>query len=74
MAMSPEQQRKKADAQEESLRHARYAQADGGMKGMNEQPPNSEAIAAAGRRVMAAKDKEDADIGGKDASPNDDRY
>ena len=27
--MTPEQQRKKAEAEEESLRHLRYAQADG---------------------------------------------
>lgn len=29
MSMTPEQQRKKAMAEEESLRHLRYAQADG---------------------------------------------
>lgn len=32
---SPEQQRKKAMAMQEALRHQRYAQADGSMKAMN---------------------------------------
>jgi hypothetical protein len=70
--MSPEQMRKKAAAMEESQRHARYAQADGSMKSGN--TGNSAAIARAGREVDAATAKENKDIGGKDASPNNDRY
>ena len=35
MSMTPEQQRKKAMAEEESLRHLRYAQADGMKHGEN---------------------------------------
>lgn len=74
MAMSPEQMRKKSMAEEESLRHARYAQADGSMKKMNTEPVNSTAIHAQVARVNAATAKEDATIGGENASPNDDRY
>lgn len=70
--MSPEQMRKKSEAMEEAQRHARYAQADGSMKSGN--TGNSAAIAKAGREVNAATAKEDKDIGGKNASPNDDRY
>jgi hypothetical protein len=62
--------RKKSLAEAESLRHARYAQADGSMKMAPEVPPNSGAIEAAGRRVNAATAKEDADIGKPDRSPN----
>jgi hypothetical protein len=72
--MSPEQMRKKEAAQQEAERHARYAQADGSMKSPEKNPPNSAAIAAAGRRVNAATAKEDATIGGKNASINDERY
>lgn len=68
--MSPEQMRKKSIAEAESLRHARYAQADGSMKKMNTSPRESSAINAAGRRVNAATAKEDADIGPYDRSPN----
>jgi len=74
MPMSPEQMRKNSIAQAESLRHARYAQADGGMKNPNTEPPNSPAIHAAVARVSKATAKENADIGGENASPNDDRY
>jgi len=70
MTMSPEQMRKNSLAQEESLRHARYAQADGSMKKMNTQPAQSEAINASIRRVNAATDKETASIGPQDQSPN----
>lgn len=74
MTMSPEQMRKKSMAEAESLRHARYAQADGSMKKMNTEPAESPAIMASERRVRAATDKENATIGGENASPNDDRY
>lgn len=74
MSLSPEQMRKKAMAQEESQRHARYAQANGGMKNMNTEPVNSTAIHAEVARVNAATAKEDASIGGQNASPNDNRY
>lgn len=74
MTMNSEQMRKKSMAQQESLRHARYAQADGGMKNPNTEPVNSAAIHASVARVNAATAKEDADIGGQNASPNDDRY
>jgi hypothetical protein len=70
MTMSAEQMRKKSLAQDESERHARYAQADGSMKKMNTQPAPSEAIEASVRRVNAATDKETASIGPQDASPN----
>jgi len=62
--------RKMSLAQDESERHARYAQADGSMKKMNTEPAPSAAIAAEGRRVKAATDKETASIGPQDASPN----
>ena len=74
MSMSPEQQRKKSMAEADSLRHQRYAQADGSMKESNSEPMNSPAIHAAVSRVSAATAKEDADIGGENASPNDERY
>jgi hypothetical protein len=74
MSLSPEQMRKKAAAMEESQRHARYAQADGSMREPMRNPPNSDAIAAAGRRVNAATAKEEATIGGENASINDNRY
>ncbi len=70
--MSPEQMRKKSEAMAESLRHARYASADR-MSGVDE-PPQSKAIDAAGKRVEKARLKEENDIGGKDASINDNRY
>ncbi len=70
MTMNAEQMRKKAMAQDEAERHARYAQADGSMKKMNTQPAQSQAIEAAGRRVNAATDKETASIGPQDPSPN----
>ena len=73
--MSPEQMRKKSLAQDESERHARYAQADGSMKSAHSEPYSvSPAIEAAGKRVDAATAKEDASIGGKNASINDNRY
>lgn len=74
MAISPEQMRKMSMAQAESLRHQRYAQADGSMKKMNTEPVNSTAISAQVARVNKATAKEDADIGGQNVSPNDDRY
>lgn len=70
MTMNAEQMRKKSIAQADALRHARYAQADGSMKQMNTEPPQSPAIEAAGRRVKAATDKETASIGPQDPSPN----
>lgn len=71
MTMNSEQMRKKSMAMEESLRHARYAQADGSMKVGAEQPYHvSPAITAAERRVKAATDKETASIGPQDPSPN----
>ena len=70
MTMSPEQMRKKSLAEDEALKHARYAQADGSMKKMNTQPAPSAAIEAAGRRVNAATAKEDDSIGAQDPSPN----
>ncbi len=72
--MTPEQMRKKSLAEDEALRHARYAQADGSMKQGRSEPVNSPAISAAVARVNAATAKENADIGGENASPNDDRY
>jgi hypothetical protein len=68
--MSPEQMRKMSIAQAESLRHQRYAQADGSMKKMNTEPVNSTAIHAEVARVNAATDKETRDIGAQDPSPN----
>jgi hypothetical protein len=70
MSLSPEQMRKQSIAQAESLRHARYAQADGSMKKMNTEPVNSTAIHAEVARVNAATDKETASIGPQDQSPN----
>ncbi len=73
--MSPEQMRKKEAAQQESERHARYAQADGSMKSASSREYYvSPAIEAAGRRVNAATAKENASIGGEGASINDNRY
>lgn len=69
--MSPEQMRKKSLAQDESERHARYAQADGSMK--NASSPEyyvSPAIKASTARVNAATAKEEASIGKQDPSPN----
>lgn len=75
MTMSPDQMRQKSKAMAESERHARYAQADGSMKSAHSQPYYvSPAIEASERRVNAATAKEDASIGGENASPNDDRY
>lgn len=69
--MSPEQMRKKEAAQNESERHARYAQADGSMKSASSREYYvSPAIEAAGRRVNAATAKEDTSIGAPDRSPN----
>ena len=70
MSLSPEQMRKKSEAEAESLKHARYAQADGSMKKMNTEPVNSTAIHAEVARVNAATAKEDADMGRQDPSPN----
>jgi len=71
MAMSPEQMRKKSLAEDESLKNARYAQADGSMRRARiDAPAQSEAINASERRVRAATAKEDASIGKPDPSPN----
>jgi hypothetical protein len=70
MTMSPEQMRKKSLAEDESLRHARYAQADGSLKNGHSEPMNSPAIHAAVARVNAATAKEDASMGPSDPSPN----
>ena len=70
MTASPEQMRKMSLAQDESLRHQRYAQADGSMKRENTEPMNSTAIHAEVARVNAATDKETASIGAQDPSPN----
>lgn len=71
MSLSPEQQRKKSEAEAESLKHARYAQADGSFKAYPQQQYSvSPAIEAEGRRVKAATDKESRDIGPQDRSPN----
>jgi hypothetical protein len=73
--MSPEQMRKKEAAQQESERHARYAQADGSMKSASSREYYvSPAIEAAGKRVNADTAKENASIGGEGASINDNRY
>jgi len=70
MAMSPEQMRKRSLAEDESLKHARYAQADGSFKSLNSEPINSPAIHAAVSRVNAATAKEEASIGEFDDSRN----
>jgi hypothetical protein len=70
MTMSPEQMRKNSLAQAESLKHQRYAQADGSMKQMNTEPLNSTAIHAEVARVNAATNKETASID----APTDDSY
>ena len=73
--MTPAQKRKMSEAQAESQKHARYAQADGSMKkgdtnsGYNVSP----AIESAGKRVNAATAKEKASIGPSGPS-YDDRY
>ncbi len=73
--MSPEQMRKKEAAQQLAERHARYAQADGGMRDASSREYYvSPAIEAAGKRVDRATAKENASIGGEGASINDDRY
>lgn len=74
MSMTPEQMRKKSLAMDEAQKHARYAQADGSMRPSQRGPSESPAIEASERRVNAATAKEDATIGGENASPNDDRY
>lgn len=75
MTASPEQMRKMSLAQDESERHARYAQADGSMKKGNDQGYKvSPAIEAAGRRVDAATAKEHKDVDDDNASINDQRY
>lgn len=50
MSMTPEQQRKKSEAEQESLRHLRYAQADG----MKEHIP--EMYADDGEKLMSKGD------------------
>jgi hypothetical protein len=72
--MSPEQMRKKDAARTESLRHARYSQADGERSQPRQEPEASKAIEAAGRRVNAATRKEEETIGRPDPRPNDERY
>lgn len=70
MSLSPEQMRKKSLAEDESLKHQRYAQADGGFKNGHSEPLNSSAIHASVARVNAATAKEEASIGKQDNSPN----
>ena len=70
MSLTPEQMRKKSEAEAESLKHQRYAQANGSMKEGHSEPMNSPAIHAAVARVNAATDKETASIGTPDRSPN----
>lgn len=70
MTMSPDQMRKKSIAEAESLRHARYAQADGSMRPSQRGPSESPAIEASERRVTAATAKETESIGPQDPSPN----
>lgn len=70
MSMSPEQMRKKSIEESNSLRHQRYAQADGSFKDGHSEPMNSPAIHAAVARVNAATAKEEATIGMQDPSPN----
>lgn len=68
--MSPEQMRQKSLAQAESLKHARYARADGSMKKENTAPTPSQAIKTSVERVNEATDKETTTIGPQDRSPN----
>jgi len=71
MTLSPEQMRKKSLAEDESLKHQRYAQADGSFKKYpHSGPVNSPAIHAAVARVNAATAKENDSIGDFDQSPN----
>jgi nucleoside diphosphate kinase len=70
MTMNAEQMRKKSIAEQESLRHHRYAQADGSMKKGNSEPMNSPAIHSAVARVNAATEAERESIGAQDPSPN----
>lgn len=70
MSMTPEQQRQKSIAEDNALRHQRYAQADGSFKDGHSEPMNSPAIHAAVARVNAATAKEEADMGIPDRSPN----
>jgi hypothetical protein len=66
MTFSPEQSRKVAAQREESERHARYSSADGTRDTGERNATVSPAIAAAGRRVEAARVKEEKTIGGAD--------
>lgn len=75
MTMTPSQMRQKEAAQTQAEKHSRYASADGSMKAAHSQPYYvSPAIEASGNRVNAATAKEEATIGGQNASPNDNRY
>ena len=68
--MTPEQMRKKSLAQDDALRHARYAQADGSMKKGNMDPLNSGPIAAEMQKIKRLTNDERAEIGPQDSSPN----
>lgn len=69
---SPEQMRKKAAAEQESLRHLRYAQADRMTHEAHEH--ESPAIERAEHHVKKATEKENATIHGEGGSINDNRY
>jgi hypothetical protein len=66
MTFSPEQSRKVAAAQEESLRHARYSQADRTRDTGERTPYAVPAIEKAAREVEAARIKENNSIAGGD--------
>jgi len=71
MTISPEQMRQKQAAMAESQRQARYSQADHERShDAFSEPAASKPIEAAGKRVKAATDKENASIGTPDRSPN----
>lgn len=70
MTVNAEQMRQKQMAMQESLRHQRYAQADGSFKDGHSEPMNSPAIHAQVARVNAATALENASIGMSDKSPN----
>ena len=74
MSISPEQMRKKSLAMAESQRHVRYSEVNKERSESQQAPGMSPAITAAGKRVDAATAKENADIGGRNASINDNRY
>ena len=66
MSLSPEQMRKKSLAEDESMQHLRYSQADGERSKPNTEPLNSYRIHAEEARVNAATHKEELSIGDKE--------